>query len=72
MTVEASRNALASDFLEGRSAKRRSIAITSPEGVTLFFNLADPGERATAFAIDFFIWTVATGCSTGCACAAAT
>jgi len=60
MTVEASRNVLASDFLEGRSAKRRSVAITSPEGVTLFFNLADPGERATAFAIDFFIWTVAT------------
>ena len=60
MTVEASRNALASDFLEGRSTKRRSIAIASPEGVTLFFNLADPGERATAFAIDFFIWTVTT------------
>jgi len=51
MTVEASRNALASDFLEGRTAKRRSIAITAPEGVTLFFDLADPGERATAFAI---------------------
>jgi uncharacterized RDD family membrane protein YckC len=60
VTVEASRNALASDFLEGRSSRRRSIAITAPEGVTLFFNLADVGERATAFAIDFFIWTVAT------------
>jgi uncharacterized RDD family membrane protein YckC len=60
MTVEVSRNALASDFLEGRTKKRRSIAITSPEGVTLFFDLADPGERATAFAIDFFLWSVAT------------
>jgi uncharacterized RDD family membrane protein YckC len=60
MTVETSRNVLASDFLEGRTQKRRSIAITSPEGVTLFFNLADPGERATAFAIDFFLWSVAT------------
>ncbi len=60
MTVEATRNSLASDFLEGRTKKRRSIAITAPEGVTLFFNLADAGERATAFAIDFFIWTVIT------------
>jgi uncharacterized RDD family membrane protein YckC len=60
MTVEASRNALASDFLEGRARRRRSIAITAPEGVTLFFNLADIGERATAFAIDFAIWTSAT------------
>ena len=60
MTVEATRNSLASDFLEGRAKRRRSIAITAPEGVTLFFNLADIGERATAFAIDFFIWTVAT------------
>jgi len=60
MTLEATRNSLASDFLEGRAKKRNSIAITAPEGVTLFFNLADVGERATAFAIDFFIWTVAT------------
>jgi uncharacterized RDD family membrane protein YckC len=60
VTVEASRSALASDFLEGRAKKRRSIAITTPEGVTLFFDLADVGERATAFAIDFFLWTVAT------------
>ena len=60
MTVEAARNSLASDFLEGRAQRRRNIAITAPEGVTLFFNLADIGERATAFAIDFFIWTVAT------------
>ena len=59
MTVEATRNSLASDFLEGRTKKRRSIAITAPEGVTLFFNLADIGERATAFAIDFVIWTAA-------------
>ena len=60
MTVEDSRNALASDFLHGRTKRRRSIPITSPEGVTLFFDLADPGERATAFAIDFFLWTVGT------------
>jgi len=60
MTVEASRNSQASDFLEGRAKKRRSIAITAPEGVTLFFNLADAGERATAFAIDFAVWIIAT------------
>jgi uncharacterized RDD family membrane protein YckC len=60
MTVEVSRNALASDFLEGRVKRRRSIAITTPEGVTLFFDLADPGERAAAFAIDFFLWTLAS------------
>jgi uncharacterized RDD family membrane protein YckC len=60
VTVEASRRSRASAFLEGRAANRRSLDITTPEGVTLFFDLADPGERATAFAIDFFIWTVAT------------
>jgi uncharacterized RDD family membrane protein YckC len=60
MTVEASRNVLASDFLEGRTSRRRTIAITAPEGVTLFFNLADAAERAIAFAIDFAIWSIAT------------
>jgi uncharacterized RDD family membrane protein YckC len=60
MTVEASRNSLASDFLEGRAKKRNSVTVTTPEGVNLFFNLADAGERATAFAIDFAVWTIAT------------
>jgi uncharacterized RDD family membrane protein YckC len=60
VTVEASRHGRASAFLEGRAASRRNLAITTPEGVTLFFDLADPGERATAFVIDLFIWMAAT------------
>jgi uncharacterized RDD family membrane protein YckC len=60
MTAEVSRHEKASLFLEGRAAKRRSLTITTPEGVALFFNLADPGERATAFLIDLCFWMLAT------------
>jgi uncharacterized RDD family membrane protein YckC len=60
MTAEASRHAQASDFLEGRASRRRRLTITTPEGVALFLNLADFGERAAAFAIDLFFWMLAT------------
>ncbi len=63
MTVEAARGTSSGVGLPGGAREKRqpaSLKITTPEGVTLFFNLADVGERATAFAIDFFIWTVAT------------
>jgi uncharacterized RDD family membrane protein YckC len=60
MTAEISRHARATEFLEGRAASRRRIRITTPEGVPLFFELADPGERLTAFMIDWVLWMVAT------------
>jgi uncharacterized RDD family membrane protein YckC len=60
MTAEVSRHEKATAFLEGRTQGRRSLKITTPEGVTLLFELADPGERATALAIDLFVWAVAT------------
>jgi uncharacterized RDD family membrane protein YckC len=60
MTAEISRHGRATEFLEGRAASRRRIAITTPEGVALFFDLADPGERLTAFFIDWVLWAVAT------------
>jgi uncharacterized RDD family membrane protein YckC len=45
-------------LLEG--ARRRRRQIVTPEGVALSVELADLGERATAFAIDMFIWLCAT------------
>ncbi len=48
----------ASVFLEGAERRRRDI--TSPEGVSLRIELADYGERATAFVLDLFIWFCAT------------
>jgi uncharacterized RDD family membrane protein YckC len=45
-------------FLEGVDRRRRRIV--TPEGVALSVELADLGERATAFAIDMFIWLCAT------------
>jgi uncharacterized RDD family membrane protein YckC len=48
----------ASAFLEGASRRRREII--SPEGVSLPVELADHGERMTAFALDFFFWTALT------------
>ncbi len=60
MTAEVSRHAQASDFLEGRASRRRRLSVTTPEGVALFLDLADFGERATAFVIDLFVWGVAT------------
>jgi uncharacterized RDD family membrane protein YckC len=60
MTAEVSRHEKASVFLENRTASRRQLKITTPEGVTLFFGLADPGERAAALAIDLAVWLVAT------------
>ena len=54
----ASGHEQASRFLEGESRRRRTIV--SPEGVSLPVDLADHGERMTAFALDFFFWTGAT------------
>lgn len=48
----------ASAFLEGESRRRREII--SPEGVSIPVELADHGERMTAFALDFFFWTALT------------
>ena len=45
-------------FLEGVGRQRRQIV--TPEGVVLSITLAEHGERATAFAIDLFIWLCAT------------
>ena len=45
-------------FLERVNRHRRQIV--TPEGVALSVELADLGERATAFAIDMFIWLCAT------------
>jgi uncharacterized RDD family membrane protein YckC len=60
MTAEISRHGRATEFLEGRAQARRRIGVTTPEGVALFFELADPGERLTAFMIDWVLWGVAT------------
>ena len=47
-----------SQFFEGVRRRRREI--TTPEGVTIPVELADFGERLSAFFIDWVIWTVAT------------
>lgn len=47
-----------SQFLEGTRRRRREII--TPEGVALSIELADYGERVSAFLIDWVIWTVAT------------
>jgi uncharacterized RDD family membrane protein YckC len=59
MTVAPSRHEQASVFLEGRAGRRRRRDIVTPEGVALTFELADFGERVTAFAIDVLFWFVA-------------
>jgi uncharacterized RDD family membrane protein YckC len=48
----------ASVFLDGAGGSRRELM--TPEGVPLSVELADYGERAVAFVLDFFIWTLAT------------
>ena len=45
-------------FLEGTRRQQRSIV--TPEGVPVTVELADHGERLTAFIIDFVIWTLLT------------
>ena len=45
---------VASRFLRGGNRAKRDII--TPEGVPLSVELADLGERATAFVIDLFIW----------------
>ena len=47
-----------SQFFEGVRRKRREI--NTPEGVSIPVELADYGERLSAFFIDWVIWTVAT------------
>ena len=47
----------AAAFLAG--AQHRRVEIVSPEGVPLPIEIAGYGERAIAFALDFFFWTVA-------------
>jgi uncharacterized RDD family membrane protein YckC len=47
-----------SQFFEG--ARRRRRDIITPEGVSIPVELADYGERLSAFFIDWVIWTVAT------------
>ncbi len=49
---------LASRFLEGETRPRREIV--SPEGISLPVELADHGERMTAFALDMFFSIAAT------------
>jgi len=49
---------LASSFLEGGGRSRRELM--TPEGVPLAVDLADYGERAVAFAIDFVLCMAAT------------
>ncbi len=44
----------ASTFLEGPGRRRRDLI--TPEGVPLPVEIADLGERATAFVLDLFIW----------------
>jgi uncharacterized RDD family membrane protein YckC len=58
MTAAPSRHERASVFLEGRARARRRRDIVTPEGVALPFELADFGERVTAFAIDVVFWLV--------------
>ena len=45
-------------FLEGSGRTQREIV--SPEGVPLTIELADYGERAVAFTLDFFLQSIAT------------
>lgn len=45
-------------FLDGVTRNRREIV--SPEGVVLEVDIANPGERLTAFLIDFLFWMLAT------------
>ncbi len=45
-------------LLEGANRRRRQIV--TPEGVVLWVELAEHGERATAFVIDMFIWLCTT------------
>jgi uncharacterized RDD family membrane protein YckC len=47
-----------SQFFEGVRRRRREII--TPEGVSIPVELADYGERLSAFLIDWVIWTVAT------------
>jgi uncharacterized RDD family membrane protein YckC len=47
-----------SQFLEGARSARRQIV--TPEGVPIPIELADHGERLTAFVLDLFIWLVLT------------
>jgi uncharacterized RDD family membrane protein YckC len=47
-----------SEFFEGGRRERRQII--TPEGVPLSVELADHGERATALAIDLFVWLMLT------------
>jgi len=49
---------LASAFLDGSARSRRELM--TPEGVPLSVDLADYGERAVAFMLDFMICVVAT------------
>jgi uncharacterized RDD family membrane protein YckC len=58
MTAAPSRHERASLFLEGRARSRRRREIVTPEGVALPFELADFGERVTAFVIDVVFWLV--------------
>ena len=55
-----SRHEQASAFLEGRTRRRRHRDIVTPEGVALPFELAQAGERMTAFVIDMVFAIVAT------------
>jgi uncharacterized RDD family membrane protein YckC len=48
----------ASQFLEGTRRQQRTIV--TPEGVPVTVELADHGERLTAFTIDFCIWLLLT------------
>jgi uncharacterized RDD family membrane protein YckC len=45
-------------FFEGRRRRRREII--TPEGVPLTVDIAEYGDRATAFVIDLFIWLCTT------------
>lgn len=47
-----------SEFFDGAKQARRQIV--TPEGVPIPVELADHGERLTAFVIDLFIWTLLT------------
>jgi uncharacterized RDD family membrane protein YckC len=48
----------ATEFLEG--GRRQQRTIVTPEGVPVTVELADHGERLTAFTIDVFIWFLLT------------
>lgn len=48
----------ATEFLEGRRRQQRTIV--TPEGVPVTVELADHGERLTAFTIDVVIWFLLT------------